>query len=172
MNIFVLDTDPKIAASMHCDQHLHKMILESAQMLSTAVRHYGKHLPNFTEYYKVTHENHPCNEWLKDSLARCAWLVRLCDELDSLRLDCGAQDSHSSMRVVKLFEHEILGGCAQDFASPIQHIFCGPLNLQYNSSLTVPQKYQEFYLQKQAAWKSEGREMTWKNRKIPDFMLK
>ena len=25
MNIFVLDTDPSIAASYHCDQHLHKM---------------------------------------------------------------------------------------------------------------------------------------------------
>ena len=30
MNTFVLDTDPKVAASYHADQHLHKMILESA----------------------------------------------------------------------------------------------------------------------------------------------
>jgi len=33
MNIFVLDTDPAIAASYHCDQHLHKM--KHAQWLDT-----------------------------------------------------------------------------------------------------------------------------------------
>ena len=38
MNIFVLDKDPHIAAQMHCDKHVPKMIVESAQMLSTAHR--------------------------------------------------------------------------------------------------------------------------------------
>ena len=38
MNIFVLDKDPHIAAQMHCDRHVPKMIVESAQMLSTAHR--------------------------------------------------------------------------------------------------------------------------------------
>ena len=36
MNIFYLDRDPRIAAQMMCDKHVVKMILESAQMLSTA----------------------------------------------------------------------------------------------------------------------------------------
>jgi hypothetical protein len=40
MNIFVLDKNPKIAAVMHCDKHVPKMILETAQMLSTAHRVY------------------------------------------------------------------------------------------------------------------------------------
>ena len=38
MNIFYLDRDPVIAAQMMCDKHVVKMILESAQMLSTAHR--------------------------------------------------------------------------------------------------------------------------------------
>ena len=38
MNIFYLDRDPVIAAQMSCDRHVVKMILESAQMLSTAHR--------------------------------------------------------------------------------------------------------------------------------------
>ena len=38
MNIFYLDKDPVIAAQMSCDKHCIKMILESAQMLSTAHR--------------------------------------------------------------------------------------------------------------------------------------
>ncbi len=39
MNIFYLDNDPKVCAEMHNDKHCIKMILEYAQLLSTA------HLP-------------------------------------------------------------------------------------------------------------------------------
>ena len=38
MNIFILDKDPYLAAQMLCDKHIPKMIVESAQMLSTAHR--------------------------------------------------------------------------------------------------------------------------------------
>ena len=38
MNIFYLHDDPKIAAEMSCDKHVVKMILESAQVLSTCHR--------------------------------------------------------------------------------------------------------------------------------------
>ena len=38
MNIFYLHEDPEISAKMHCDKHVVKMIIEYAQMLSTAHR--------------------------------------------------------------------------------------------------------------------------------------
>ena len=38
MNIFYLDKNPKVAAEMHCDKHVIKMVLEYAQILSTAHR--------------------------------------------------------------------------------------------------------------------------------------
>ena len=38
MNIFFLHQNPKIAAQMHCDKHVVKMVLEYAQILSTAHR--------------------------------------------------------------------------------------------------------------------------------------
>jgi hypothetical protein len=38
MNIFALDRDPFQAAQMHCDRHVIKMIVEYAQLLSTAHR--------------------------------------------------------------------------------------------------------------------------------------
>ena len=41
MNIFFLHKDPKIAARMQCDKHVVKMVLETAQMLSTAARAQG-----------------------------------------------------------------------------------------------------------------------------------
>ena len=36
MNIFILDKDIEKCAQYHCDKHLIKMILESAQLLCTA----------------------------------------------------------------------------------------------------------------------------------------
>ena len=38
MNIFYLDKDPKVCAKMHVDKHCVKMIVEYAQLLSTAHR--------------------------------------------------------------------------------------------------------------------------------------
>lgn len=38
MNIFILDENPQLAARYHTDKHVVKMILESAQLLVTAVR--------------------------------------------------------------------------------------------------------------------------------------
>ena len=49
MNIFCLHEDPKIAAQMSCDKHVVKMILESAQLLSTCHR-----VQDGTEYYDKT----------------------------------------------------------------------------------------------------------------------
>ena len=41
MNIFFLDDNPQKAARMLFDKHVNKMLLESAQMLFTAVRRHG-----------------------------------------------------------------------------------------------------------------------------------
>ena len=38
MNLFILDKDPVLAAQLQCDKHVVKMIVESAQMLSTVHR--------------------------------------------------------------------------------------------------------------------------------------
>lgn len=54
MNIFYLSRDPVLCAEMHCDKHVVKMILETAQLLSTAHWELGSTAP-----YKPTHKNHP-----------------------------------------------------------------------------------------------------------------
>jgi hypothetical protein len=36
VNVFMLDHDPRLAARYHCDKHVVKMIVETAQLLSTA----------------------------------------------------------------------------------------------------------------------------------------
>ncbi|WP_231579463.1 hypothetical protein [Photobacterium iliopiscarium] len=49
MNIFILDHDIEKCAQYHCDQHVVKMILESVQLLCTALNKKG-----FTTPYKST----------------------------------------------------------------------------------------------------------------------
>jgi hypothetical protein len=74
VNIFYLDECPKLSAEYLCDCHVIKMILESAQILSTAhVR-----LDDFDyskELYKPTHENHPCTKWAMCCDQNYEWLV-------------------------------------------------------------------------------------------------
>lgn len=53
MNIFYLDTDPVKAAEYHCDKHVVKMILETAQLLSTVLREkLGERQKIWVEYPK------------------------------------------------------------------------------------------------------------------------
>jgi hypothetical protein len=72
MNIFVLDVDIPKCARYHCDQHVVKMILESAQMLCTALNTHGIPTP-----YKATHLKHPCVMWVQKSYANFRWLTQL-----------------------------------------------------------------------------------------------
>lgn len=102
MNIFYFDSDPERCAIDHCDKHVVKMILEYAQLLSTAHRILdgittttksasGR---NKTEWhladtrndalYSATHTMHPSAKWCRDSDANYQWLyslfIALCDE--------------------------------------------------------------------------------------------
>jgi len=79
MNIFALSPDPTIAACLHYDVHVRKMIVESAQMLSTCQRlKYGY---CGDDIYKSTHVHHPCTKWVMESFMNYDWLLCL-----SLRL--------------------------------------------------------------------------------------
>lgn len=80
MNIFVLDTDTNLAAKYHCDKHVVKMILETAQLLCTAHHLNGSKNPDNIPYRK-THFNHPCAVWCRESLLNYNWLCDLGMEL-------------------------------------------------------------------------------------------
>jgi hypothetical protein len=85
LNIFYLDNSPKSAARMQCDRHVVKMILESAQLLSTAHRVLdGDEWADSHSLYRSTHKNHPSAVWARESALNYKWLYRhflaLCDE--------------------------------------------------------------------------------------------
>jgi len=108
MNIFILDKDPVIAAQLQCDKHVPKMVVESAQMLSTAHRvldgklmrkpsKSGKTMVKYWDlyegaddleaellYYKAVHVGHPCTVWTMESNSNYKWhyqhFIALCEE--------------------------------------------------------------------------------------------
>jgi hypothetical protein len=68
MNIFFLDRDSVACARLHSDQHVVKMVLETAQILCAALHRHGIAAP-----YKPTHAGHPCVRWAGDSLSHWRW---------------------------------------------------------------------------------------------------
>lgn len=74
---------PDKAAQYHCDKHVVKMILESAQLLSTAHRvldgDSAHTLSDWREdlFYKATHVNHPCAIWVRQCQDNYFWLEAL-----------------------------------------------------------------------------------------------
>ena len=101
MNVFYLNKDPKICAQEHCDKHVVKMIVEYAQILSTAHRMIdgtkyigtSKTGRKVTRYklsdnlenivYKACHFNHPSTVWARTSSQHYDWLYELWRELSA-----------------------------------------------------------------------------------------
>jgi len=83
MNLFLLDTNPERAAQAHCDVHCCKLIIESAQLLSTAHREIDGDEGN-EDLYKKTHKNHPCAIWVRENDRNYAfgyrYFTNLCKE--------------------------------------------------------------------------------------------
>jgi hypothetical protein len=95
MNLFFVHPTPKTCAEMHHDKHVVKMILEYAQILSTAHRVLDGEI--YTELskngrkikrwklpddrddtmYKATHVNHPSTVWGRKSVNNYNWLYCL-----------------------------------------------------------------------------------------------
>ena len=102
MNIFYLDKDAEIAAQYHCDKHCVKMILESAQLLSTAHRVLdGDEDADRLGLYKSFSPNHPSAIWVRQSDQNYNWLWELLHYLGieySKRYD-KVHSIHSSIRI-------------------------------------------------------------------------
>ena len=102
MNIFVLDENPKKCAQYHCDKHVIKMILESAQMICTTHHLHPNKKMTYDIPYKLTHTNHPCNRWLRDSMSNYLWLVQLVKELnEEYKYRYDKDKNHKSYDAVK-----------------------------------------------------------------------
>lgn len=180
MNLFVLDKHPVKAAQLQCNRHVVKMIVESAQMLSTAHRMLdGKEerrpsksgkttsrywaLPDEREevLYKAVHMNHPCTVWTIQSNNNYTWhwihFAALCDEY--------------SYRYGKVHKTDAL--LRDQLKELPQNISVGPftpqpLAMKSNPECMFPNEvvksYRAFYQTKQHRFK-----MVWTKRPVPEW---
>lgn len=120
MNIFVLDYNPKIAATYLVDIHCNKMLIESAQMLCTSINLAGGSAP-----YKSTHKNHPCTIWARQNRSNFLWLFQHAMGIaDQFRIRYGKH--HKTEDVLYAIQNEF------------KYFPCGELT---DFALAMPDKY-------------------------------
>ena len=161
MNIFAFDKCPMRSALWLDDIRKNKMILESAQMLSTAVRAL---CPDTTlEVYKSAYLNHPCSKWARQSRANFQWLLHHMSWLYNQK-----SGDHKSARLIPKFQKYADGGDFPDeyltpFANCARNLERG---VDYSEVDDVHQAYRMYMNDR---WKERNITLTWRWGKEPDW---
>ncbi len=161
MNIFAFDKCPMQSALWLDDVRKNKMILESAQMLSTAVRWLD---PDTTlPVYKLAYINHPCSKWARRSRANFKWLLSHMSWLFNQK-----SGMHKSARLIPLFQQYVDDGEfpneeLTDFANCARNLERG---VDYSEVDDVHQAYRMYMNDR---WKERKITLTWRWGKEPDW---
>lgn len=177
MNIFYIHNDPTECAKQHVDKHVVKMILEYAQLLSTAHRiidgvettrlsksgRKQKHfeLPDERDehLYSATHMNHPSAKWARHTQANYIWLYKLWFEL-MREYHYRYGKIHASARLIpflKLPPNSIPQG---EFTPPWRAM---PDEFKVDDTM---QSYRNYYNG------AKSNMFSWKKRETPDWITK
>ena len=181
MNVFYVDKHPVRAAEQMCDKHIVKMILESAQLLSTCHR-----VQDGTEYYDKTangrkikrwrHPNpnlepilykagwikHPSTLWLFESAYNYMWLYNHFIALnEEWKKRYGHTRDHVAVQKLgEILKHPPINSKINKIATPIK-----PAMPEY---CKVPgdgvASYRKYYIMEKrrlATWKSPAKAPSW-----------
>lgn len=172
MNIFYLDHDPVICAQLHCDKHVVKMILESAQLLSTAHRvldgDENRKLPDAREdiLYKATHVNHPSAVWTRSGVEQYRWVHDLLYFL-IYEYRVRYKKEHKTERLQPLLlnaPHNI--NWEAEWTEPPQ---CMPEDVQQDNTVSAYRDYYAKYKSDIAKWAHSTSEPDWWHEAIQRF---
>jgi hypothetical protein len=154
MNIFVLDKNIETCAQYHCDQHVVKMILESIQMLCTALNKKG-----FTTPYRSTHTKHPCVLWVEESYDNFTWLRELALALNNeYRYRYDKDCDHKSIAVLDdIARHKYASVGLTEFAQAMPD--------QYKVPGDAVQAYRQFYIGEKLGF------ARWTMRQTPEWIM-
>ncbi len=180
MNIFYVHPDPTTCAQQHVDKHVVKMILEYAQLLSTAHRVLDGTMSvglsdrgrKKTSYilpderndvlYSATHLNHPSAKWVRHSLANYQHLFKLWIEL-MREYHYRYGKIHASMRLAKHLRFPPTNiSTTEGFSAPWRAM---PDEYKFDRSepdYTV-KSYRAYILG------AKSQMLKWKNRQTPDW---
>jgi len=105
MNIFVLNTNPTLAAQAHCDIHLRKMIVETCQLLSTYHRKRSELGRSYrTEDLQLMMKSYRSpifQSWLHENYTNVEWTSAL---LDALLFEYSYRFGHRKVEEFKCYE--------------------------------------------------------------------
>jgi hypothetical protein len=153
MNIFFLDFDTQKCAKYHCDKHVVKMILETSQILCGVHWVIGNEAP-----YKLSHKNHPCSIWSRESLSNYLYLCDLGLELcKEYTYRYGKR--HKSQDVIEWCLMNKPDIVDKDFTTPPKAM---PDEYKVDD---VIQSYRNYYVGAKKDF------CKWKNRDIPEWFL-
>lgn len=99
MNVFFTNKNPIVAAKEHCKVHTRKMIVEYAQLLSTA--HHELDSKPLQGIYKTTHKNHPSAIWVRKDLYNYNWVLHCALELCKIYTK-HTNKLHATEKILKL----------------------------------------------------------------------
>jgi hypothetical protein len=180
MNIFYLDNNPTVCAQYHVDKHCVKMILEYAQLLSTAHRvldgtecvrlsKTGRKqkafvLPDLREsvLYSATHTNHPSAVWVRKSVHNYTWL-------HSLLVELCKEYTHRYNKVHKVERDGLMWELAKAPNNIYHDVFFSEptpaMPEEYQVAGDSIQSYKNYYLG------DKQRMFSWKNRSVPSWIV-
>jgi hypothetical protein len=152
MNIFAFSADPWECALWLDDVRKNKMILETAQLLSSAV---AINDPSWaSKVYRPTHLGHPCAKWAMASRYNFHWLL---DYMECLGKQFG---NHKSLDYTKVFnDYYVLGWFPSIAQTPFP-------NCAANSDLGisfkhVPDVHEAYRLYINERWKRDTIKLSW-----------
>ena len=159
MNVFYLDSDPATCARYHVDKHCVKMILEYAQLLSTAHHVLDGETLLTPHLYKATHRNHPSAVWVRQSKANYQWLYSLLEEL-SIEYTYRYSKVHATTRLFSLLQYAPDNISDQEFTQPTP-----AMPEEYKIAGNSLESYRLYYNN------DKQRMFAWKNRNTPDWVI-
>jgi hypothetical protein len=178
MNIFYLHTDTKECAKQHLDKHVVKMILEYAQLLSTAHRlldgyeYEGKSISGRKamrwkldddredNLYLASHMKHPSGIWCRQSLDNYWWLYNLWRDL-MREYTFRYGKNHVAEKLIPFLSFPP-SKITNDAATPMPQ--CMPE--QYKVPDNSIQAYKNYYINDKQPF------AVWTNRPIPEWYVK
>ena len=168
MNIFYLDTDPVKSAELHCDKHVVKMIIEYAQLMSTAhrvldgeeyvdrtannrrIKRWRLNNSNMENVlYKASHINHPSNIWIRSSDSHYQFVydmfVALCNEYTHRY----GRTHLTEEKLKDILQHLPNNIASADFVDPPQAM---PDDVKTHDAIDAYQNYYRVYKKDFAKW--------------------
>lgn len=154
MNIFATSVCPEESAKFLDDKRCIKMCLESAQLLSTALRVNGY---TGSDIYRIAHLNHPSSVWTRSTQGNYTWVLAhfkaLCEEYTRR-----TGKIHASSKLLSTFEinvYLIPIGERMPFSNNARNLTKG---VDFTHIEDVTMAYQ-LYLS--SRWETDKREPMW-----------